>query len=96
MKAKIWLFASLVSLAGMAVAQSSAVTQSTDPSKIAEIEKHAQDLSSNQPTKADMGTMKSHKKMHRKAHKKMHKDMDKENMDKKAPEGDTPMMEKKG
>lgn len=95
MKAKIWLFASLISLSGMALAQSSSVTQSTDPAKIAEIERHAQALSSNQPTQADMGDKKMHKKWHKKMHRKMHKEK-KENMEKKAPEGDAPMMEKKG
>lgn len=95
MKAKIWLFASLLSLAGVAMAQSKMATEITDPAKIAEIEKHAQALQSNQPTQADMGPKKMHKKWHKK-HKKMHKEMNKDNMDKKAPEGDAPMMEKKG
>ena len=96
MKAKIWLFASLLSLAGVAMAQNKMATEITDPAKITEIEKHAQNLMSNQPAHADMGDKKMHHKMHHKMHKKMHKKMNKENMEKKAPEGDAPMMEKKG
>lgn len=95
MKAKIWLFATLVSLSGLALAQDK-VTQSTDPAKISSIEEHAKALAANQPTQADMGMdHKMHKKWHKKSHKKMHKEMNKD-MEKKAPEGDAPMMEKKG
>ena len=90
MKAKIWLLVSLLSLAGVATAQSRTATEITDPAKIAEIERHAQALATNQPTRAHMGHKKMHKKWHKK-HKKMHK-----NMEKKAPEGDAPMMEQKG
>jgi hypothetical protein len=49
MKPSTWLFAAAMCAANLALAQSASqtgVTESTDPAKIAEIERHAQDLAS--------------------------------------------------
>ena len=80
MKARTWLFAAAMSVSGLALAQTNAgVTQSTDPAKIAEIERHAEQLKSGQPTTPMMDKHhKHHKAMHRRA------------MKEKAP-SDTPM-----
>lgn len=55
MKSSAWLFAAAMSAAGVALAQSapqSGVTESTDPAKIAAIERHAQELAARQSTTA--------------------------------------------
>jgi hypothetical protein len=55
MKSGKWLFAALISAAGLALAQtptSTGVTESTDQAKIAEIEKHAQELEKRTTTPA--------------------------------------------
>jgi hypothetical protein len=93
MKATTWLFAVAMSVSGLALAQSNqGVTVITDPAKIAEIERHAEQLKNNQPAtpmasehhgKKHHG-MRHHK--HRKHHKAMHKGVKKD----KAP-SDTPM-----
>lgn len=47
MKASAWLFSVAMSVSGLALAQSapqSRVTESTDPAKAAEVERHAQEL----------------------------------------------------
>jgi hypothetical protein len=46
MKPSVWLFAAAMSVSSLALAQSSAVHEITDPAKIAEIERHAQELAS--------------------------------------------------
>lgn len=93
MKARTWLFAAAISVSGLALAQTNAgVTTITDPAKIAEIERHAEQLKGNQPATPMMDEqhgkkehgMRHHKQ--RKHHKAMHKGMKKE----KAP-ADTPM-----
>jgi uncharacterized protein involved in copper resistance len=91
MKARTWLFAAAISVSGVALAQTNpGVTQSTDPAKIAEIERHAEQLKSGAPTTAMMDEdhgKKHHGMRHHKHHKKgMHKGAMKE----KAP-SDTPM-----
>lgn len=51
MKSGIWLFAAAMSVSGLALAQSapsSTVTEINDPAKIAEIERHAQELAAQQ------------------------------------------------
>jgi hypothetical protein len=49
MKASAWLFSAAMSVSGLALAQTapqSRVTESTDPAKVAEVERHAQELES--------------------------------------------------
>ncbi|HEU4374583.1 MAG TPA: hypothetical protein VFS02_13880 [Telluria sp.] len=80
MKARTWLFAAALSVSGLALAQNNpGVTTITDPAKIAEIERHAEQLKSGQPStpmmdeehgKRDHG-MRHHKQ--RRHHKGMHK-----------------------
>jgi hypothetical protein len=91
MKARAWLFAAAISVSSLALAQTaptSSVTESTDPAKIAEIERHAQELASAPPTTPVMGERdgsKRHGMRHQKnraTHKRATKD--------KAP-SDTPM-----
>lgn len=92
MKATTWLFAAAMSVSGLALAQSGQVTTITDPAKIAEIERHAEQLKSGQPATPMMdeqqvkkhNAMRHHKQ--RKHHKAMHRGAKKD----KAP-ADTPM-----
>jgi hypothetical protein len=80
MKATTWLFAAAMSVSGLALAQSSSgVTVITDPAKIAEIERHAEQLKSGQPSTPMMhehdGKKKHGMRHHkpRKHHKAMHR-----------------------
>jgi hypothetical protein len=53
MKKSAWMFVSLLSLAGAAFAQNApleGISESTDPSKVADVERRAQDLASRQQT----------------------------------------------
>lgn len=103
MKARIWLFAAAMSITGLALAQTNpGVTQITDPAKIAEIERHAEQLRSGAPATPMMDERRDRREhgmrqdgrrhegrrhhMHRKHHKAMHRRAMKE----KAP-SDTPM-----
>ena len=90
MKSSTWLFAATLSISGFALAQSSppnpGVTETTDPAKIAEIEKHAQELEARGQTTPAAGE-KEHAKKPSKHHKSKAKPKD-ENKD-KAP-ADTP------
>ena len=93
MKARTWLFAAAMSVSGLALAQTNAgVTQSTDPAKIAEIERHAEQLKSGQPTTPMMDKHhgKRHHGMRHHKHHKHHKAMHRRAMKEKAP-SDTPM-----
>ena len=68
MKTNVILSATLFALCGVVGAQT--VTESTDPAKIAEIERHAQQLSSGQvATGSGSG---SGERMDRMSHKRMH------------------------
>jgi hypothetical protein len=93
MKATTWLFAAAMSVSGLALAQSNAgVTTITDPAKIAEIERHAEQLKSGQPSTPMMDEqhgMRHHGMRH---HGKRHhkKAMRNRAMKDKAP-SDTPM-----
>lgn len=81
MKPSVWLFAAAMSVSSLALAQSSGVKEITDPAKIAEIERHAQELSSGSqqtstattPT-GDMDHMR-HGARHHKAKPKHHRAM---------------------
>ena len=95
MKARTWLFAAAISVSGLALAQTATnpgVTTITDPAKIAEIERHAEQLKGNQPAAPMMDEhrvkqrqgMRHHKA--RKHHKPMHRGAKQE----KAP-ADAPM-----
>lgn len=64
-KVSVAVAVSLMSLAGIAVAQSGGVTMSTDPAKVADFEAHAQAV---QDQQAKMQSMK----MNEPAHKPMH------------------------
>jgi hypothetical protein len=106
MKASAWLFAAAMSVSSFALAQNAlppGVTQITDPAKIAEIERHAQQLASGQPTtsmKEERHHMRDGKRHHKhgmRHHGKKHgmrhhknKAMHKDAMKDKAP-SDTPM-----
>lgn len=93
MKASTWLFAAAMSVSGLALAQSNpGVTQITDPAKIAEIERHAEQLKSGQPTMpmAQEHDGKRHHGMRHHKHRKHHKAMHRRSMKEKAP-SDTPM-----
>jgi hypothetical protein len=53
MKASAWLFSAAMSVSGLALAQTAPqphVTESTDPAKIAEVERHAQELAAKRTT----------------------------------------------
>jgi hypothetical protein len=59
MKSSAWLFAAAISAAGAALAQTapqSTVTETTDPTKIADIERRAQDLASRTPSSSTTAT----------------------------------------
>lgn len=95
MKATTWLFAAAMSISSLAMAQTASnrgVTVITDPARIAEIERHAEQLKSGQPSTPMMDEQrgKRHHGMrhykHRKHHKAMHRGAKKD----KAP-SDTPM-----
>ena len=93
MKARTWLFAAAISVSGLALAQSNpGVTTITDPSKIAEIERHAEQLKSGQTTApmADEQRGERHHGMRHHKHRKHHKAMHRRAMKEKAP-SDTPM-----
>lgn len=93
MKARTWLFAAAISVSGLALAQSnSGVTQITDPSKIAEIERHAEQLKSGQPTTPMANEERGERRHGMRHHKqrKHHKAMHRRAMKEKAP-SDTPM-----
>lgn len=65
MKSSIWLFAAAMSVSGLALAQSapsSTVTEINDPAKIAEIERHAQELAAQQQKTP---AMSEHEHMHK-------------------------------
>jgi hypothetical protein len=88
MKSSTWIFAATLSISGFAIAQSPpnpGVTETTDPAKIAEIEKHAQELEARGQTTPAAGEKDHAKKS--KHHKSKAKPKD-ENKD-KAP-ADTP------
>jgi Skp family chaperone for outer membrane proteins len=64
MKASAWLFSVAVSVSGLALAQSapqSRVTESTDPAKVAEVERRAQEL---EERKRTTPTMEKKQKAH--------------------------------
>jgi hypothetical protein len=59
MKPRAWLFAATMSFASLALAQTpsqSTVAETTDPAKIAEIERHAQELASRTPSSSATAT----------------------------------------
>ena len=91
MKSSAWLFAAAMSVSGLALAQtaqSSGVTENTDPAKISAIEQHAQELASRpapSATEGQGGDMKMKGKSHHKG-KAMHKPKTKAK-----PASDTPM-----
>ena len=93
MKASPWLFAAAMSASGLApaqMAQSSGVTEITDPARIAAIEQRARELASRPAapataTAAKDGQMK-HKGMRHHKNKAMHKGVKKDK-----PASDTPM-----
>lgn len=90
MKASAWLFAAAMSASGLALAQAATppgVTESTDPAKIAEIERHAQQLASGAQATPAMGEHDQMKKRHHK-NKAKHKHAMKE---KEKAASDTPM-----
>lgn len=78
MKPSVWLFAAAMSVSSLALAQSSAVREITDPAKIAEIERHAQELSSGSQPTTTATTMDEHEHMrhhggrHHQKHKAKH------------------------
>jgi hypothetical protein len=76
MKKRSWLFASLVSLASMVAAQNApeeGIVESTDPAKIAEIERHAQELASRQNADMTDGSARSSESGDMKARPHEHK-----------------------
>ena len=76
MKTHAWLFAAAMSLSGLTLAQTAmntGVTESTDPVKIAEIERHAQQLASRASATPVVGE-REHMRKHR-----MHHNKDKKN-----------------
>ncbi len=100
MKAHAWLFAAAMSVTGLTLAQTatqSGAVEITDPAKIAEIERHAQQLASGKQTTPTMDErhhmqkdgMRHHKQKHGKRHHK-NKAMHDRVMKGKAP-SDTPM-----
>jgi hypothetical protein len=72
MKASAWLFSAAMTVSSLALAQTemkSGVTESTDPAKIAEIERHAQELASGAqatPMTDERDHMQKHDKRHHK------------------------------
>ena len=91
MKASPWLFAAAISASGLApaqMAQSSGVTEITDPARIAAIERRAQELASRPAATAtaDKGGQMKHKGMRHHKNKGMHKGMKKDK-----PASDMPM-----
>jgi hypothetical protein len=78
MKASTWLFAAAMTASSLALAQTAknpGATEITDPAKIAEIERHAQQLASAGPATTMTGeraNMKKHGMRHHK-NKAMHK-----------------------
>jgi hypothetical protein len=73
MKASAWLFSAAMSVSSLALAQtatSSGVTETTDPAKIAEIERHAEQLrSGGQQTTTPMDEPDHAKKHGKRQHK---------------------------
>lgn len=92
MKATTWLFAAAMSVSGLALAQSGQVTTITDPAKIAEIERHAEQLKSGQPAAPMMNEtqVKQRHGMRHNKQRKHHKPMHRGAKKAKAP-ADTPM-----
>jgi hypothetical protein len=93
MKARTWLFAAALSVSGLALAQSNpGVTTITDPAKIAEIERHAEQLKSGQPTTPMMDEQRGERHHGMRHHKRSrhHKAMHRGQMKDKAP-ADAPM-----
>jgi hypothetical protein len=90
MKLQHLLSASLIAVCGIASAQT--VTEITDPAKIAEIERHAQQLQSSPMPAMDskMDGMHHKAKMHKMHHAKKMKAMA-DNAAAPAPAADTPM-----
>ena len=92
MKSSIWLFAAAVSVSGLALAQtapSSTVTEINDPAKIAEIERHAEELAARQAKADERGHAQKHKQKHGKSH---HKNKAKQQpAAQETPPSDTPM-----
>jgi uncharacterized membrane protein len=91
MKASAWLFSAAICVSSLALAQTapqSRVTESTDPAKAAEVERHAQELAARAqttPTMEERNQMKkqsTHPSKSKSKHKRAKKD--------KAP-SDTPM-----
>ena len=96
MKASPWLFAAAMSVSGLApaqMAQSSGVTEITDPARIAAIEQRARELAARPAAAtatANEGGQMKHKGMRHHKNKAMHKGMHK-GMKKDKPASDTPM-----
>jgi hypothetical protein len=91
MKASALMFAAAMSVSSLALAQTamkSSVTETTDPAKIAEIERHAQQLSSGAQTTPMTGESDHMQKHGKRQHK--NKAKQKSQMKDKAP-SDTPM-----
>jgi len=91
MKTHAWIFLAAMSLSGLALAQTAmntGVTESTDPAKIAEIERHAQQLASRAsatPVVGEREHMRKHK--HGMRH---HKDNKNKTMHKRAKKDNAP------
>lgn len=84
MKSSKWLFAAAISASSLALAQTPTnpgVTESTDPAKIAEIERHAQELESRAQTTPATGEHETKKSSKHHKNKAKHK----EEMKDKAP-----------
>lgn len=86
MKTSAWLFAAAMSTAGLALAQTEpqpGVKEITDPAKIAEIERHAQELASRSQTTTT--TTEHEARKHHGARHPKHKAKQKRAMKDKAP-----------
>ena len=97
MKASAWLFSAAMSVSSLALAQTapqSNVTESTDPAKVAEVERHAQQLAAGARTTPTMDERDHTQKQHMRSDKSKAKP--KRAKKGKAP-SDTPMAtERKG
>lgn len=96
MKSTVLLFAAAISVSGLALAQTApkgGVTEITDPAKIAEIERHAQELAASQsaaPMMDEHERMRAHATRHHKQKPMHRRPMREKAMKDKAP-ADTPM-----
>lgn len=89
MKPGIWLFSAAVAFSSIALAQTapkSQVTETTDPAKIAEVERHAQELAAEEQKSQEQMQQKKSKSSEKQKSKAKHKGAKKE----KAP-SETPM-----